>query len=439
MNGSDEPVELESDKELWRNRVLNPSAGLNESKLICWALFAVALLFSSCVVYCIPASVSTDSSRHPHYDFVYFYGIGQIASRYPSDRIYDLHLQQQTFNTLAPIREGGYGPSPYPPFVALFFTPFAHLSIKSAYFLWMAISLSLYLVGVIATTRATFRDNWLALPLIMAFAVSFYPFIVSTLTSGQLASVAVCAVGLSLYQEEHGNPFRSGLALAVLAYKPTLLLLLLPMLLLTRRFRTLVGFAAGAVAIVLATTALAGIHVWAAYADMSRYFAHTTASILLRWQYVDLHSSFVAVSGGGFRIGIALLICIIGASAIGLACLLWKSTTRNRSTQWLAWASTLTWTLLLNVYTPIYDSALIALAIILTLGALRHLGWSIASRWTKVMALIIFTVSWITESFARNHGIQLLTLMLLVFGVAQLLLLYRAIREKSPEIAAREI
>ena len=46
----------------------------------------------------------------------------QIAHRYSPARIYDTTLQRQVFVSIQPPRKGSYyGPSPYPPFVAMFF------------------------------------------------------------------------------------------------------------------------------------------------------------------------------------------------------------------------------------------------------------------------------------------------------------------------------
>jgi hypothetical protein len=212
------------------------------------------------------------------------------------------------------------------------------------------------------------------------------------------------------------------------------------MLLLTRRFRTLFGFVTGAAALVLAATAFAGVQIWPVYARMLREFGQAAgiggASHLQLWKYLDLSSAFAAVRGGRSGVATAFLITIIGTGAAALAVLLWKSAARGRPAQWLAWAATLTWTLLLNVYVPIYDSLLVTIAVVLTLGALRDLGWSVALRWTVILALLLFAVSWKTESFAEAHGVQLLTIALVVLGSLQLLFLFRAIAQVSPEPAS---
>ncbi|HZD78029.1 MAG TPA: hypothetical protein VE218_13560, partial [Acidobacteriaceae bacterium] len=86
-------------------------------------------------------------------------------------------------------------------------------------------------------------------------------------------------------------------------------------------------------------------------------------------------------------------------------------------------------------YVPIYDSLLVVIAIVLTLGALRDLGSKIVTEWTVFLAIVTFAVSWRTAPFAMLHGVQLLTVMLAVLGSVQLLFLYWAIRHKTPEIA----
>lgn len=426
----------------WPGRLLGPPPGLKEINLACWTLFVAFLLVPLCIVHVIQLRHGVGSVRQLNSDFVYLYGVGEIAREYPPARIYDSTLQHQVFLSIQPPRDGTYGPSPYPPFVAMFFIAFTHLSFETAYYLWLGISLGLYLFGIRAAAETIFPAERLKTSLIICFALAFYPFIFGTLLNGQLASVAICAVGLAIHQEKLGNLFRSGLALALLSYKPTLLLLVVPMLLLTRRFRTLLGFATGAGTLILGATAFAGAQIWPLYMGMLREFGRVTGvrgtSHLQLWKYVDLSSAFAAISGSRFALGAMILTFGVGAIAAMLA-LLWRSARSSPPVQWLAWAATLTWTLLLNVYVPIYDSILVAIAIVLTLGALRDLGWSIAAEWTTFLAIILFAVSWKTESFAETHGVQLLTIMLAALGLAQLLLLHRAMRQKFPEPVASSV
>lgn len=421
---------------LWPTRLLGRRPGLKEANIVCWGLFIAFLLAPLCVVTVIQVRQGTGFIRSLHSDFVYFYGDGQIGAHSPA-RLYDYPLQQRVFSSIYPAYHGEYGPSPYPPFVALFFSLFSHLSFEAAYGLWFGLSLVLYLLGIGAALGLAFPGEDLKQSLIYCFAVGCYPFLFSTLINAQLSSVAVCAVGVALYEERRRRFFISGLALALLAYKPTLLIIIAPMLLLSRKFRAAAGFAVGIGILSAASTLFAGIGIWQKYKAFLRNFSRLTgfggASRLQLWKYVDLSSFFTAATGRPDGAGKAAALATSAVIAIALATLLWRSARGSEPVQWLAWASTLTWTLLLNIYAPIYDSVLAVIAVILTLGALRTLGWRIASEWIVLLAVVAFAVSWTAVSFAQAHHVQLLSIALFLLGAAQLWLLWRAIeRERAP-------
>jgi hypothetical protein len=296
----------------------------------------------------------------------------------------------------------------------------------------MALSLCLYVTGIAITLKEFFAGERLKSSLLFCFSFASYAFLWSTLANGQLASVAVCSVGLAVSQEKRRRPFLSGLALSVLAYKPTLLLLLLPMLLLTRRFKTLAGFATGTAFLGIVTTMFAGRQIWVAYARFLNAFGHASGlyghAQLLLWQFVDFNSLSLAIPRARSGVGLMLLIALSGVVGTCLARILWKSARSGQPQQYLAWAATLTWSMLLNVYYPIYDTILIAISIILSFAAARDLNRSDATNYLTALGLFVFASSWVTESIAQAHGIQLLSVSLFALGILQLLLLHDAIR-----------
>jgi uncharacterized membrane protein len=73
--------------------------------------------------------------------------------------------------------------------------------------------------------------------------------------------------------------------------------------------------------------------------------------------------------------------------------------------------------LLLNVYVPVYDSVLAPIAVVLTLGALRELEWRAPMGWVVFLSVVICAASWETDAIAKSHGIQLLSIMLVVLGL----------------------
>jgi hypothetical protein len=413
----------------WPSEFLGPAPGLNELHLACWTLVIVFFILRFCIPVWIQFKAGKLSIPLVPDDFVYFYGIGHIVNNYPAARLYDYGLQLQVFNEIykPPIR--AYGPSPYPPFVAMFFSLFARVGFRLAFFLWMGCSLLLYGIGIVAAVKDFFPGERTKISLILCFAVAFYPFFWGIFVNGQITSVAVCSVGLAVYLERRTRLFESGLALSILAYKPTLLVLLIPMVLVTRRFKTLAGFATGGAVLVLIGTGFGGIAIWPEYAHFLRLFGQLTGmngqTALLLYKFVDLNSFLQAIFGGRTTAATVILVSIIVAVTSTAAVLLWRSAGGSKAAQTLAWAATITWTLLLNVYVPMYDSVLIVIGAMLTLGAMRELKWGAAERWIVALSVLIFAVSWFSYDIAQAHRVQLVSLAFAVLGLAQLFLLFR--------------
>ena len=156
-------------------------------------------------------------------------------------------------------------------------------------------------------------------------------------------------------------------------------------------------------------------------------------SILKRWQYVDFNSFSYAIPAGRTRLGLAILIGTMLCITAWLLTLLRQSASGEGAAQKLVWAMTLTWTLLLNVYVPIYDTVLIAVAVPLTLSALLDLKCREISGWVSILALGIWVISIDTETFAKAHGVQLLTILLVLLGLVQARMLRVAVRQESPQ------
>jgi hypothetical protein len=375
-------------------------------------------------------------------DFIYFYGIGQILNQHPAIQLYDYGLQLKTFNDIFPLSANHqvWGRSPYPPFVAKFFSIFAHLSFEEAFFAWMGTSFLLYIAGITAAVKAALPNDRLRGSLVFCFSIASPLFLYFNLVVGQLATVAVFAIAIAIFLERRSMPVLGGLALALVTYKPTLLLLLVPMMLVTRRFRMLLGFCTGSAALIAASTIFAGPRIWPVYFHFLETFAGTAGihgqSSVKRWEYVDFNAVSYAIPGARSSLGLAILIGLLAGIATWLIVLWRKSAGANSTTQNLVWASTLTWTLLINVYVPVYDTLLVAVAVTLTIGALVHLGSIRAAGWAAILAITLSAVSFKAESIAQDHGIQPLTILLLILGLLQALTLQSALRRVSSDLKA---
>ncbi len=420
----------------WPQSILGPPPGLKELNVLCWGLFVIVLIIPLTIVLLLRWKVGAKFSDILPVDFIYFYGIGRLLNQHPAIKLYDYGLQLKTFNEIYPLSANHqvWGRSPYPPFVAKFFSAFAHFSFESAFFSWMGLSFILYIAGLTAAVKAALPKDRLRGSLVFCFSIASPLFLYFNLAVGQLATVAVFSTGLAVYLERRSRHVLSGLALSILAYKPTLLLLIVPMMFVTRRFRALVGFCTGGVVLIVASTMFAGPQIWPVYAHFLETFAGTAGIhgevSIKRWEYVDFNSVSYSIPGGRTRLGVALLACLVIGIGAWIVVLWRKSVGSDVTVQNLIWAITLTWTLLINVYVPVYDTLLIAVAAALTTGALAQIKWGRIAGWMSVLTIAISMVSFKAESIAQEHGIQPLTILIIFLGLGQAMILRSVLNRK---------
>ncbi|HEY2467112.1 MAG TPA: glycosyltransferase family 87 protein [Terracidiphilus sp.] len=422
----------------WPENILGPRPGLKEINVLCWAMFCLCVVAPACIALTIQYKQGDLYFNKTPVDFIYFYGTGQIANTHPPMDIYNYDLQLAKFNSIRTVKDGVYGRAPYPPFVPEFFRIFANLSFDKAFLLWVSISLLLYLSGLWILLKEFFPEDRLIRSVTLCFALAFAPFLMSTLSNGQLSSIALFFTSVAIVQERRGRFVLSGLALSVLTYKFTLLVWAIPMLLLTRRFKTLGGFAAGSGILGLIASLFTGLEIWPVYLRFLNSFGKTTGvygknSIIL-WKYVDLNSFSYAIPGGRSRIALVLMGCMVIAIVSWLVVVLWRSANGDRRQQTLAWSVAILWTMLANVYYPNYDSVLLVPAVVVCLSALRERQWRGALNLVVTLSIVTFAIGWFTEPLAKRYGVQLLTLAIMSLAVTATYLLQR-ISAGQPSVA----
>ena len=385
-------------------------------------------LLGWCVVAGLFAIIVQNALQRDHdRDFVYFYSCGRILNRYPPAQLYDYTLQKQIFTEIQPLHEGVYGPSPYPPFVAMFFRAFARMPFLAACWIWMGITLLLYLAGLALLAHRFLPGNRLKQSALFCFALCFWPFAARTLLNGQLSAIGLFSLSLAICLEDSRRPFLSGLALSACAYKPTLLLLLLPMLLVIRRYKTLLGFGAGLAALVSLTTAVEGFDVWSAWLRLMSNLAAYRPFLALD-DYIDAGSFAALLAHGAAPVRLAVLV-------LGVAATLWllrewwrfRPLARNHSAV-VPWAAALTWTLVLNVYVPMYDTILVLISLVVMAASPSPLARGPAVRAAVFLLLLLAPV---TRVVAGATGLQLLTLVIVAIGLVHLAVLRRSIAAKE--------
>lgn len=397
-------------------RVYSLVEDLKYLNLVCWSLFLIGFVFPLVLFF-------ISSHRVPDVDFVAFYSWGHILNEHPVSSLYNVELLHQVCMQVHP-QNKVLGALPYPPFVAMFFLPFSLLPLWAAYFSWILISIALYAYGLKSVIAYFFPQALQYRSLIFCMAFSAPPFILDTAANGHLSAIGFIALAMAMLEDDRGHGFRSGLALSLCTYKPTLLVLLLPMILVTRRFKAIAGFATGVGALAVVTTAFEGFGVWPAFFNAISSFGKASSGAQASTmhplsKYVDFNSFSLLLHGG--RSWPVLILLFAGSlwAIVSLLRFWWESPHDGRSFNRLLWATTITWTLLLNLYVPIYDSIMVVSAILVTGGALTGLLETAWHKWFTGIWALLFVCSWFTVPLAGRTGVQLLTLLLVAFGVFQ--------------------
>ena len=343
-------------------------------------------------------------------DFVYFYAVSQIVHHLPAESIYDHQILAAACQKIVPVRDekSSYGPFQYPPITALLVEPAAKVSFWGSFRIEQAISFVLYAAGILILLRTFFPSQPLISCIFFPFALAYLPWVSNTFLNGQLSAFGFFSIALALALRESKRLFSSGLALSLCLYKPTLLLLLVPMLLLRRQFRVLAGVAAGGAVLIASTTAAFGWHVWAAYAR----FLESAGSIEQLRQlggYVDLTAFFSLIAGTRAGLPIAAICTAAGLAVLVLAWL------RHRDNERLAWASAITGTVILGPYVPLYDTILIIPSLIASGEYLVVRNRSVL----PALLLLVFVSSWLSAALALVIHVQLLTLAIAAVCWAQ--------------------
>jgi glycosyl transferase family 87 len=370
------------------------------------------------------------SGRPLQREFMAFYTVGYVLNRSP-EALYDPDAFNRTYHALFPAAQADirqlYG---HAPFEAIVFRPFALLPFERALVAWQVLSLVLISAGFSLVWRSS-GWPWRRLPLPLLLALSFQPVAVACLARGQVSALTFFWIALAIWCQRRGRHCWSGAALAMCLAKPTLLVLMLPMLIVGRRRRALIGFTVAAGILLAVSLLVVGWRGCAGYAVVVLRFgglATTAANSFLLSDYVDINSFLRMATGGRGRLALAGL--ALAAAAV-LPCLakVWRDTRKGDPVELgLAWASTLTWTTVLNLYVPAYDTPIILLGIVLGADELYRANRHALPLVLRILFVLLYVVPWIPPvPVGDSRIVQLYTLVLVALGVYQVWVAMRGI------------
>jgi Glycosyltransferase family 87 len=349
-------------------------------------------------------------------DFVEFYVAGAILNGPVPERLYDLPLQDKMSRAVLE-RDSDQLVYAYAPFFAPIFRPLAMLRFEWAAAAWVAISVVLYASGswILWINRRSIPSEWKQSAFLLMLA--YEPFLVECLQGGQMAAFGFFWMALAMAWRD--RPLRSGLALSVCLYKPTLVPLLVLMLLIDRRWRMLLGFAIGAAVVAAVSLWVVGLTGCLDYFRLLTSYTKLLSGskvVFRTFKYIDITSFFRLLMPAWPMVArIVAIVCSLAAG--GWMASVWiRSSRRGFGNFSLCWAATLMFIPAFSLYCPIYDATIAVPGAFVAADVLfdrRRAALPVRLQW---LLASLFVVGWVTQISARAIGLQVLTLTLVAAG-----------------------
>ena len=249
-------------------------------------------------------------------DYLAFWSVGKIADEKGFAEIYDLENLRTTQTQVLEaqgILEKGEGsnislfPASYFSFFVLPFLLLSRVDPNQSYWIWTSINLTALIGYLIFFMRKTLPEN--PLPpsnkrMLFLMFLSF-PMLVN-LTEGQVEVFLVIYMGEFIRNALNKKPFPSGIWLGGLMLKPQLLIIIIPILVIQKNWKVLMGFLASSGVIIGSSAILAGtngmkslIELWFKY---GKGIASNSPERMINWRMLaaNLDSSLgwiVAILG----------------------------------------------------------------------------------------------------------------------------------------------
>jgi len=358
-------------------------------------------------------------------DFRGYYASAQIAWEHGVAEVYNPLVQAEYQTRLyqqCPATAFAQQPlvvyMPYLPVFVLFFLPLPLLEFTSSFYAWMALNLVVLVAYLWFFSKSLTKEVNGARLLQWVVCLP----VLSNLALGQMNVFLVICLGQFLLAFLKDQPLRSGAWLGGMLLKPHTLILLLPGLVLSRNWRTLLGFVTSGILLLGLSLLMGGIGGLLASIQLALQFAGPliqTGASMMNWRALALNLQ------GVFPTGLAWTLAICGMIATAL-CVFYFWLRKSAPTKTgLVYLILITYlgTCVLTWHSHFY----LLMPLIPIFIYLDHRGVlpvSIRAAWIFTPPLLYITVYLVNPSLARNwFGLELLVfdLALLAWTAARLI------------------
>ena len=340
-------------------------------------------------------------------DYIQFYVMGAQVHEGRGELLYDTQaIAAEARRTVSPRLEFHPERNPYGPQVALVFEPLARLPFLPSLVVFSLLSLCAYAAAVWLLWRQApglAGDGWY-----VALVAAACPAMLVTLRFGQISALTLLATALAVAALARGRRFLAGVCLGLLSYKPQLLVIVVPMLLLARDWRCFGGIAA----IVAAQVGIA----WAVVGPGAlQQYVQTLGRLAVRPDLLVLYPENAHSFRGFLRLLGVQPAAATAADAVAILAFapLLARTWRTAATPLMKVSLLVLLTLLLTPHLLTYDLVLLALPMLaLAEWTAAHAGDAAARR--LIVLVVALYVAPFSPLLAAHARLQMSTIIMAV-------------------------
>jgi hypothetical protein len=353
-----------------------------------WRLRVYPLALLAALVAALLLAVLTYDRDHPTTrlggDYPSFYAAGSIALAGDWDDLYSAERQSVEQAGLID-DEGGYLYFSYPPFVAAVYIPLATLAYPLSFFVHTVL-MALALVAAIRFSWPWLEAVGWPMVALVALSLAFYP-LLRAVPGGQNTTLSILLLAAAVRLERDEAPFWAGLALAGLLFKPQFGVVIVPLLLLTRRWRVLTGWVVGAGLLIALSGLLMGGMWLSDWWDQAAAFRDQNVAANGA-NFVSLPGFFENLLGAGEAAAFVLGYVIAGLFGLVVAYFWWRYPKSQHLERYALAAAAV---VLAAPQTLYYDAGLLllglgAVAAVIKNGGAAAVGALVAVSWVHVAA-----------------------------------------------------
>ena len=290
------------------NHVNDSSKGMRakevkRSSINPWMVFIILLLFVYFLLFIGQPLIKGDWCLLN--DYMGYYSAGQIMNKVEPSLVYDFNLLKDYQADI--LRScGSYEPGAevismvYLPVFMAPFQLFALLDFSISTMLWIILNFTLLSLYLVFFAKKVFEKK-LSLQVVILIFVSIPVF--RNFIHGQVNLLLLISMGEFVRAIVSEKQFRAGLWLGLILIKPQMLILLLPFLLIQRKYKALVGFVVSSCIIVSASFLFGGIDGMVNFKNIifesAKGGATSNYELMMNWRAVSYYVTQLAGDGTG--------------------------------------------------------------------------------------------------------------------------------------------